>query len=297
MTKTLTFTKAKESFFLAVQVEGRSKRTLDLYEVALKAFESYFVNRNPVEATPMEIRKYLLHLQDKGYAKATVYTHQKELRVFYNFLASEELIEKNPMNGIKQLRIPKIYPYVLSEEDIDKLLVAAKGKRYESKRNLAILKMFLDTGLRVSELSDLVLDDIDFTTMSIKVVGKGHKERTVFFGRTTAKSLKSYIVVRGNIPFEDRIFVTRQGGCLDRLVILKIVNRIGKRAGLHDKRVCPHTLRHTFATLYIKRGGSPFVLQRLLGHSDIKTVMVYVNLVGKDLREDYFRHSPLDSIK
>ena len=293
----ITLEKAKETFFLACQCEGRSKQTLDLYHYILKSFDKFLDGRAITEVTPTDIRRYLFHLTDKGYSKSTVYTHHKNLRAFFNFLVAEGLMDKSPVDPIKSPKVPKVFPYVLSEEEVLQLLGAAKGHLFTHKRNYAMVCLMLDTGIRVGELVNLKMDDISFASMTLKVKGKGEIERTIIFSKKSAKAMTAYIGARGHQPYEDALFISQQGNALKRNSVLQIVKRLGDKAGLHDKRVCPHTLRHTFATLYIKRGGSPFVLQRLLGHSDIKTVMVYVNLVGKDLREDYFRHSPLDGIK
>lgn len=287
---------ARDAFFLAAQVEGKSKRTLELYETTLKAFESFLEDTSPLEATSNDIRRFLLHLEVCGFAKATIYTHQKQLRVLYNFFSCEGHLEKNPMEAIRQIRLPRFYPYVLSEEDVLKLLRAAKGKSFLAKRNFALISLFLDTGIRVSEANKLTMESVNIAACSIKVKGKGGKERTILFGKSTAKAILSYLKARGSFPFEDHLFVSRKGEPLERCYVGRIIRRLGNEAGIQGKRISPHTLRHTFATLYIKRGGSPFVLQRLLGHADIKTVMLYVNLVGRDLRDDYFKHSPIDGL-
>ncbi len=171
------------------------------------------------------------------------------MRAFFNFLEADELIESSPVKAVKSPKIPRVFPYVLSEEEVHKLLLAAKGKSFSAKRNYAMLCLFLDTGIRVSELCNLKLDDIKFATMSIKVIGKGNKERVILFSKKCAKALMKYIKARSFVPFEDILFVNKEGEPFKRRGILQIIHRLGKKAGIKGKRVSPHTLRHTFATL------------------------------------------------
>lgn len=290
--KTLTFNKAKESFYLMAQVEGRSKETLKLYDYVLNRFQQFLEDKPLEQIEANDIRQYLFQLSDKGYSKSTVYTHHKELSALFRFLASEGAITSNPMENIKAPTLPKEFPYALAEEEIAKLLRTTKGNTFTAKRNYAIICLLLDSGMRASELTSLKLDDLNLAACQATVKGKGQKTRTVLFGKKCAKALSAYLKARSFIPYEDCLFVTQEGNPLNRVSHRRTLARLAEKAGLQDKKVCPHTLRHTFATFYIKRGGNPFVLQRLLGHSDIKTVMIYVNLVGRDLREDYFRHSP-----
>lgn len=288
-TKILTYSKAKESFFLAAEVEGRSKRTLELYEETLRAFESFLNSEDPIEVEPNDIRRFLFHLKDKGYAKATIFTHIKELKVFYSFLVSEEIIEKSPMQSIKQIRMPKLFPYCPSEEDIHLLFSVTKGKTFEAKRNYCLLTLFISTGIRVSEACNLTLDDINLAAFTLIVRGKGEKERTVLFDKHSAKALNAYLKVRLNVPFENALFISaKRDEPLTRNGILQIIRRLAKKAGIM-RRIFPHSLRHFFATEYLRRGGSIVVLQHLLGHSDLKTVLIYVNMTQRDLREDYFK--------
>lgn len=287
----ITFEKARSSFFLAATIEGRSRQTLNLYEYSLDSLARYMEPTSPLEATSADVRRYLLTLTDAGYAPATIATHVKELKVFFNFLASEGHLEKSPIDRIRGPKLPRSYPYVLSEEEADRLLKAARGRTPDAKRNLAMLLFFLDTGVRVSELCGLTLEDVSLATYQAKVDGKTG-ERTVHFGKETAKALSAHLKARGFIPHEDSFFVVGQNR-LRRDTALKIVKRLGEKAGITGKRVSPHTLRHTSATFWIKNGGDTVSLRRQLGHVDHRMVDVYVNLVGRDLAEAHGKYSPL----
>jgi len=188
-------------------------------------------------------------------------------------------------------------PQVLSVEEANRLLRAAKRGKWYGTRNHAIIATFLDTGLRLSELISLNLEDVNLNAMSVRVCnGKGGKERTVFAGRTLARGLRRWTEIRPFASGIDAYFTTRDGRRLDQRNVARIIERIASRADLARRHIHPHLLRHTFATHYIKNGGDPFSLQRILGHSDIKTTMLYVNLAGVGLREAHAKASPVDRL-
>ena len=148
--KSTTFTDAKEHFFLAATVEGRSRRTLELYEETLKKFEEHIKAMPLEEVSSTDIRRFLLNLEAAGYADATRWTHCKYLKVFFRFLVSEDYLMENPLAKVKCPKMAKVYPKVLSEEEVYLLLKAAKGMKFEEKRNACLLLTFLDTGIRGS---------------------------------------------------------------------------------------------------------------------------------------------------
>lgn len=281
-----------ENFMFASQVEGKSPRTLEQYERVFKQLK-VFCPKDPEDITPQDIREYLANLNKKGLKKATVWTHHKVLRVLFNFLAREGYLKRNPMAAIANIRMPKVFPKVLSEEEARKLLAyAARGKGFYGKRNYALISLLLDTGVRLSEVIGLKLEDVSLSSQVLKVFGKGSKERVVPFSRETAKTLFTYLKVRGDIPFEDRFFVGRDGCPLLRYHTYRIVRDMAKRARLRQE-IGPHVLRHTFATTWVKAGGDAKRLQHMLGHSDPRTVDIYVNLTARDLREAHLQFSPL----
>jgi len=128
------------------------------------------------------------------------------------------------------------------------------------------------------------------------VEGKVEKEREVCAGKTLRKEMSRWLKMRGFYPYEDRVFVTRDGRPLKKRGVEQIVERLAKKVGIQGVRCSPHTLRHTFATNFIRNGGDVFTLQRLLGHSDIQTCMIYVHMGGKQLREAMLKYSPVDRL-
>ena len=143
----------------------------------------------------------------------------------------------------------------------------------------------------------LTVDDVSLATYTLKVYGKGDKERVVHFGKEVAKSLRSYLKVRGFLPHENALFTSRGGEPLTRSGILQIIRNLGKKAGITGKQVSPHVLRHTSATFWVKNGGDPMTLRKQLGHADSRMTDVYVNLVGRDIAEAHRKYSPVSRTK
>ena len=160
-----------------------------------------------------------------------------------------------------------------------------------------MLLTLLDTGLRLGELTSLDFSDLDLPGARMRVRnGKAERERYVFAGRALLRSLRTWLEARGYVQEPAPLFMTRAGERLDHRNVQRILERISAKAALPAGRVSPHRLRHTFATHYVMNGGDPFSLQRLLGHSDIKTTTIYVNLAGVGLREAHAKASPVDAL-
>lgn len=289
-TQTKTLTAAREDYLLSCQIEGKTKQTLGLYARVTGRFVSYVHEKAPEEITAHDVRSYLANL---NCSTVTVNIHCRTLRAFLNFLVKNGYIERNPMDTVPTPRVPRVFPYVLSEEEVAALLKVARS----SERDYAVLLFLLDTGVRASELVGLSVDDLSLAARSARVFGKGAKERMVFFSDVTARALARWLSVREPAAFVDSLFVNRRGEVLTSSGVLQLVRRLGKRAGLEGKRVSPHTLRHTFATLYVKEGGDAHSLQQMLGHTTTKMAEAYVNLVGRDLAEAHRRYSPVGRLE
>ena len=249
------------------------------------------------EVRPGDVRRWIAHKLDAGYRKATVNIRLRALKAAFNWLYREGRLKENPFAGIRPLRVPKQYPKVLAESEVLALVKAARSQATTptGKRNYAMLLTLLDAMLRLQELIDLELADVNLQARSLRVRhGKGDKERIVFMGRRLTKAMRDWLAVRGHVPGSDWVFISRSGEKLDKRNVQRILERLGRKAG--GVKVSPHMLRHTGATLYIRNGGDPFSLQRLLGHSDIQTTMIYVHMAGSALREAHARASPVDRL-
>ncbi|NLJ38876.1 MAG: tyrosine-type recombinase/integrase [Candidatus Atribacteria bacterium] len=174
------------------------------------------------------------------------------------------------------------------------LLKACDKTTWEGFRNYLILLVFLDTGIRLSELLSLTMREVNINKRSLLIHGKGGKDREVYMGKTVAKELNRWVKKRGVFPYEDKLFITNQGLGLKKRGLCQIIERLAKKAKIQGVRCSAHTLRHTFATNFIRNGGDVFSLQKLLGHSDIQTCMIYVHMGGKQLQEAQLQFSPVD---
>lgn len=298
LTKTgMSLGQAVDAFMMFARVEGRAKQTIKTYEIAFKSFLGFAGDPVISEITAGLIRAYISKLLEADYAKTTVNIRLRVLRAFFNWLVREGHLEKSPMAIVKQLRVPLQYPFVLSEQQVAALLRVCKKGTWTGARNYAMLLTFLDTGVRLKELIGLTLADVSLQARSLRVRhGKGDKERTVFMGRRLTKVMHQWLQARGDFVGEDALFVTRQGNALDSRNVERILERLAHKAGLSGIRCSLHTLRHTFATLFIRNGGDPFSLQQLLGHTDIKTTQIYVHMSGRALQEAFIQASPVDRL-
>ena len=224
----------------------------------------------------------------------TVNGYFRALRTFFNWLEREELIIENPFKNLKPPKIDKKVIQALSPAEIDRLFKVCSGKNMLDVRNRAILSVFLDTGLRISELVNLTLDDVDFDNGSLLIrKGKGGKQRVVRIGNRAQKMLWRYITIyrKGE---SNHLFINRNGESLNLLGLKILIKRLGDKAKV---KVHPHKLRHTFAISFLRAGGDVFSLQYLLGHSTLQMTQRYLqSLNANDAANAHKKFSPLDNL-
>lgn len=289
---------AMDAFQLYARIEGRSSKTLQVYTVAFSDLLSFLGGDKPLpEVGAGDIRRWIAHKLDAGYSKVTINIRLRALRAFFNWLMREGYLAENPLAHVRPLKTPRQFPYVLSEQQVMALLKSIKRDSWTGKRNWAMVLTMLDAMLRLTELINLELADVNLQARSIRVRhGKGEKERLVFMGRRLTRAMHDWLAVRGHFIGSEFVFVTRGGERLDPRNVQRILERYAARAQLTDARVSPHTLRHTGATLFIRYGGDAFSLQKLLGHSSITTTQIYVHMAGTALREAHAKASPVDRL-
>jgi integrase/recombinase XerD len=296
---TMNLDQAAETFTLYCKSKGLAERTLETYSYALQRLRKHLSANGASSPIPSSesLRAFITEMLGQGVARGTIRIRMRAIRCFCNFLEREGIVETSPMKGVEIPKVPARYPEIITKEQARKLLSAARRSTWTGKRNAAILTTFLDTGMRLSELIGLNKEDVDLQTRTIRIrTGKGNKERHVYMGRALFKALRRWLDLRGFHEEDTPFFLTKDGNRLDLRNVERIVERIAERAGLDRVRITPHILRHTFATHYIQNGGDPFSLQRILGHSGIKTTMVYVNLAGVGLQEAHAKASPVDHL-
>ena len=296
---TMNLEQAVETFTLYGKSKGLAGRTLETYSYALQRLRKRLSanGASPPIPTPQDLRGFIREMLASGAARGTIRIRMRAIRCFCNFLEREGIVAASPMKGVEIPKVPARYPEIITKEQARRLLTAARRNTWTGKRNAAMLTTFLDTGLRLSELIGLNLEDVDLRTLTIRIrSGKGDKERHVYMGRALLRTIRAWVDARGFREEGTPFYLTKDGNRLDLRNVERIVERIAARTRLDGIRITPHILRHTFATHYIQNGGDPFSLQRILGHSDIKTTMIYVNLAGVGLQEAHAKASPVDRL-
>ncbi len=241
------------------------------------------------------LRRYLLWLRKEGYVEASMARKLSELRSFCRYLVQEGVLESNPIEVVSSPKLPKRLPRYLKMDEIEALLNAPDVSTPQGQRDKAILELLYGAGIRLSELVNLNLNDLNLSMGQMLVWGKGGKERVALLGEPAIRALRMYINDgREELAARkttDALFLNRFGGRLSRRSIGLILDKYSKLAGLW-KKVTPHLLRHTFATHMLEGGAGLRVVQELLGHAQPTTTEIYTHVTPSRLREVYMRTHP-----
>ncbi len=241
------------------------------------------------------LRRYLLSLRNEGYVEASMARRLSELRSFCRYLVQEGVLGSNPIEVVSSPKVPKKLPRYLKADEIEALLNAPDISTPLGQRDRAILELLYGAGIRLSELVDLNLGQLNLGAGQMLVWGKGGKERVVLLGDPAVRALQMYIN-DGREKLADKkttkaLFLNRFGGRLSRRSIGLILDKYSKLSGLW-KRVTPHLLRHTFATHMLEGGAGLRVVQELLGHALPTTTEIYTHVTPSRLREVYLKAHP-----
>jgi integrase/recombinase XerC len=241
------------------------------------------------------LRRYLGWLNSRGYVKASIARRLSQLRSFGRFLAREDIVPVNPFLTVSSPKVPRHLPMFLSVPETVSLLGAPDTRTPGGMRDYAILEVLYGGGLRVSELAGLDLKSIDWRRKELNVWGKGAKERIALLGTPAIKALQAYVEQGRPTLLQDKtanaLFLNRLGGRLTTRSVMNILKKYTTLAGL-EKRVTPHTLRHTFATHLLNEGADLRSVQELLGHARLSTTQVYTHVSQTRAREVYLRSHP-----
>lgn len=286
--------KTMENFIHYLAVErGLSPNTLDSYQQDLQQFYKYLQGVKVdswQEVSQGDILGYVYSLQKKGRASTTISRHLAALKSFYHFLFSEGEVAKNPTKTLELPRLHRKLPQVLSVSEVDLLLSQPKLDNPAGIRDKAMLELLYATGLRVSEMVSLKLEDINLAGGYLRCFGKGSKERIVPLGKVARYCLEEYLVkARGKLTqgrSEQSLFVNYHGKTMTRQGFWKIVKQYAKRARI-EKPITPHILRHSFATHLLENGADLRSVQEMLGHADIATTQIYTHLTKSRLKQVY----------
>ena len=300
--------KVVEGFLQHLVVEkGLSRNTMDAYRNDLSQFQEFIRGRlngtsereDAWRWVDLELlNDYIADLRGrKGYRDTTTARKVAAIKSFFTYLAQNGDIEEPPTESLGSPRVGRTLPKYLTEEEIESLLEAAgQPGTAESRRDANILELLYATGLRVSELVSLNVQDIDFQESYIRCWGKGSKERIVYAHAKAMGGLQEYLAgprmsLVGDNKDEPALFVNHRGERLTRQWVWTILKTYGKKAGL-DQKITPHTLRHSFATHLLQKGASLRHVQELLGHSSISTTQVYTHLTDQHLEQEYAKSHP-----
>jgi len=248
------------------------------------------------EVDRLTLRDYLSHLMKQGLVKASIARKLSAIRSFYRYLLREGVISTSPAATTSSPKLDKRLPSFLTLEEVKRLLEAPDLSTPQGQRDRALLELLYASGLRVSELVQLNLEQINLDTREIRVWGKGAKERVVLMGEPAAKALTAYLR-RGRPKLlgkkkSSALFVNRYGERLPERRIQRILEKYADRAAL-GKRVHPHMLRHTFATHLLDGGADLRVVQELLGHADLSSTQIYTHVTKSQAKKVYLSAHPM----
>ena len=300
------------------QAEGKSHKTIDLTALALNKLKKFLQeNHLPTDARMVgadEIRRFILHLQaskrfaDHPYTKRqqrglnalSINCYLRAIRAAFNRWVDEELLGRSPFEKVKVPRAPKKIIPTFSKDQLEVFLGAIDTYTPEGFRDHLLVLTYLDTAARLSEITNLRIDDINFKERCLKILGKGQQERVVPFGITVQKLLWKYLHFyrpEPAIPGYTHVFLTKDGKPLTKNRVEAIVKKYGEKAGIKGVRCSPHTLRHTACVYWIRNGGDIFSLQKITGHSSLEVLRGYVNLAQGDVSSAHRRYSAIDNLE
>lgn len=277
---------------------GLSARTLEAYRRDLGRFLVFLADRGidePGDVDGIHLRDYTYRLKDDGLAPSSIRRAQSTLRTYFAFGLAEGIIDDDPTERLESPRTWRRLPDVLGRDEVVRLIEAPDPDHDLYWRDRAMLEVLYSSGLRVSELAELPLTGVDLDDRVLLVFGKGSKERLVPLGGPAARALDRYL--RDVRPALDRgrgtgrVFLTLRGRPVSRQTVWNLVRACARAAGI-ERRVSPHTLRHTFATHLLEGGADLAAVQELLGHADISTTQIYTHVDRTWLAEVHRAHHP-----
>ena len=269
-------------------VKKDSNYTLVNYREDL--LELYDFNIDLINIDEMVSREYLEYLYSRGLSRNTISRKLSSIRSFYNYLLRENNIDKNFFKDIKNPKKIQSLPKFIKDNDLEKMFNSFDLSKPLQQRNLLILELLYATGIRVGELVNIKIDDINRNDNTIKILGKGSKERYVFYGSYAEDALDLYLCKGRNELLHnkncDYLFVNKNGSVLSTRYIRKIINDVVRKCEI-NYHISPHVLRHTFATDMLNAGADLMSVKELLGHSTIDTTSIYTHVSNEQIKKIY----------
>ncbi|HUF73043.1 MAG TPA: site-specific tyrosine recombinase XerD [Gammaproteobacteria bacterium] len=287
-----------DRFLDAIWMErGLSENTLGAYRADLVALNQRLESKAVplVEARRADIMDYIAWRVEGGAKPRSTARQLSSFRRFYRYLLREGTIGEDPTVNIAMPKIGRSLPQSLTEQDVEALLAAPKVAEPLGHRDRTMLEVLYATGVRVSELINLTLGQMNLNQGVLRIIGKGDRERLIPLGDEAQDWIREFIDgARGEILLErqtEYLFPTRRGDRMTRQAFWHIIKRYAKKAGI-SKKLSPHTVRHAFATHLLNNGADLRVVQLLLGHSDVSTTQIYTHVARERMKELHERHHP-----
>ena len=294
MNKNLLKDQALRSFLDFLHIEkGLSQNTVKSYQSDLYIFFKWLPDNSNYSfknTKSEDIELFIKHLFKLGFKSTTINRKISSIKAFYTYLKKQKLIDTIPTEDIIVPKQEKNLPKSISEKEVETLLNSINGSSNIELRDKAMMELLYATGVRVSELVNIKVNDIDFNRRVIRVIGKGSKERLIPFGEKAFIALNNYLASREN-KITKEIFLSNRGTGITRISFWNRVKFYLSRCGLSIK-ISPHTLRHAFATHILNRGADLRSVQMLLGHSDLSTTQIYTHIAKQRLSDVLKKHHP-----
>ena len=268
----------------SIEIEkGLSSNTIEAYGRDIESFIEFIGNKNPENISRADLYDFIKNLREKKYAPSSVTRKIASIKGWFRWLKINEKISSDPSIALESPKIPQKLPKVISLNEINKI--------FSSNLNCtekAIFELLYGCGLRVSELTNLEIKNVDLNSKILRCFGKGSKERIVPLGEKAKESVLKYLELRNLYPKHDskKLFINKKGQTLSRQEIYLLSQKVGK---IIDKHISPHVFRHSFATHLLENGADLRVVQELLGHSSVSTTQLYTHVSKKRLKDIYFQ--------
>lgn len=278
---TTMFDTAIQDFIQHLRLErGASANTLAAYRRDISAFAASTKFTEPNAVSPSTVTSYFATLNAKGTKPATMARKISSLKQFFDYLRENGMVSENPAAVYSAPKIARYHPDYLSPREIESVINSIDCSTEAGKRNRSVIELLYGSGLRLSELLNLAIDDIEFEAGFVRVLGKGNKQRLVPLGEYAKEAVQAYLAASETGKQVSRprtLILNRDGKKCSRVGLWKVIKQLVRKAGI-NKKVTPHTFRHSFATHLIEGGADLRVVQEMLGHADISTTEIYTRL-------------------
>jgi len=296
----MNWNSAIKEFIIYLKLEkGLSENTIISYErdiLKLRKYCESIEKKMPLNIDKSTISEFVYQVAKLGYNAKSQARLLSGIRSFYNYFLLEDYLTVNPADLVEAPKTQRNLPEILSTKEIDKLLSEIDRSTLEGERNRIIIETLYGCGLRVSELISLQISDLFLKESVLRVLGKGNKQRIVPLAQETLEIIQFYLnEIRSNFPYisgeEDTLFVNRRGKRITRVMIFTIIKRLTEKASI-NKKISPHTFRHSYATHLLEGGADLLDIQQLLGHASISTTEIYLHIDNSKLRDTIKKYHP-----